>query len=138
MALQHGSKDVGRRFPGKQEDMMSPLDAIPSKEDIMSMLDALPSRKDIMSTLGALPTREEIAEMLRQQLSIRSDPQGHVLSGIGTFAAGILTGAALAVLFAPKPGAELRQEIGTRIRGLGDKIVRTEAGRPTRGNLAPG
>jgi hypothetical protein len=60
---------MSRPGGGKQEDMMSPLDAIPSKEDIMSILDALASRKDIMSTLGALPTREEIAEMLRRQLS---------------------------------------------------------------------
>jgi hypothetical protein len=114
-----------RVVPGQKEDMMSTLDALPTKEDIMSMLDALPSRKDIVSTLGALPSREEFMEMLRQ-LSVRSDPQRHVLSGIGTFAAGILTGAALAVLFAPKPGAELREEIGTRVRGLSDKIAKTE------------
>jgi YtxH-like protein len=103
--------------------MMSTLDAVPSKEDILAMLDALPTRKDIMSTLGGLPNRQEVAEMLRH-LTVRSE--GYVLGGIGTFATGILTGAALAVLFAPKRGAELRQEIGARVRGLGDKIAKTD------------
>jgi hypothetical protein len=102
----------------------------------MSTLDALPSKEDIMSTLEALPSKTEIAEMLRQ-LTVGRDRSGHLLSALGILAAGTLTGAALAVLYAPRPGAELRQEIGTRVRGLGDKIVRTEAGRPTRGNLAP-
>jgi hypothetical protein len=83
------------------------------------------AKEDIMTTLDALPSREQIADMLRQ-LTVRSEPPGHLLGGIGILAAGILTGAALAVLFAPKPGAELRQEIGTRVRGLSDKIAKTE------------
>ena len=102
---------------------MSTLDMLPSKEDIISMLDALPSRKDVMNTLSALPSRQEIAEML-QQLTFRSEPRNTLLGEIGAFAAGILTGAALAVLFAPKQGAELRQEIGTRLRGLSEKLAK--------------
>src|SRR5437773_10510510 len=97
----------------------------PQREDIMTRLDALPRKEDIMNTLDALPSRQQIADMLRQ-LTVRSDPPGHLFGGIGILAAGILTGAALAVLFAPKPGAELRQEIGTRVRGLSDKIAKTE------------
>jgi hypothetical protein len=99
--------------------------SFPAKEDIMTTLDALPRKEDIMNALDALPSREQIADMLRQ-LTVRSEPPGHLLGGIGILAAGILTGAALAVLFAPKPGAELRQEIGTRVRGLSDKIAKTE------------
>jgi len=78
-----------------------------------------------MSTSDLLPSKDDIAAALRQ-LMVRSNPPGHLLAGFGIFATGIVTGAALAVLFAPKPGAELRQEIGTRVRGLSDKIAKTE------------
>ena len=80
-----------------------------------------------MSTADLLPSKDNIAEALRQ-LTGRSNPPDQLLSAVGIFAAGILTGAALAVLFAPKPGAELRQEIGARVGDLRDKIVKTEQG----------
>jgi gas vesicle protein len=80
-----------------------------------------------MSTLDLLPSKDEIAEALRQ-LTGRSNPSRHLLAGFGFFAAGILTGAALAALFAPKPGAELRQEIGARVGDLRDKIAKTAEG----------
>jgi len=78
-----------------------------------------------MSTSDLLPSKDDIADTLRQ-LTGRSNPPDQLLSAVGIFAAGILTGAALAVLFAPKPGAELRQEIGERVGDLRDKIVKTE------------
>ena len=78
-----------------------------------------------MSTSDLLPRKDDIADTLRQ-LTGRSNPPDQLLSAVGVFAAGILTGAALAVLFAPKPGAELRQEIGERVGDLRDKIVKTE------------
>lgn len=78
-----------------------------------------------MSTLDLLPSKDDIADALRQ-LTGRSDPSGHLLTGVGIFAAGILAGAALAVLFAPKPGTELRQEIGARVGGFRDKLAKTE------------
>ena len=78
-----------------------------------------------MSTFDLLPSKDEITEALRL-LTGRSDPPGHLLAGVGIFAAGLLAGAALAVLFAPKPGAELRQEIGARVGGFRDKIAKTE------------
>ena len=80
-----------------------------------------------MSTADLLPSKDDIADTLRQ-LTGRSNPPGHLLAGFGIFAAGILAGAALAVLFAPKPGAELRQEIGARVGDLRDKIAKTEQG----------
>lgn len=80
-----------------------------------------------MSTLDLLPSKDDIADVLRQ-LTGHSNPPGHLLAGFGIFAAGILAGAALAVLFAPKPGAELRQEIGARVGGFRDKIAKTEPG----------
>ena len=80
-----------------------------------------------MSTTDLLPSKDDIADTLRQ-LTGRSNPPDQLLSAVGIFAAGILTGAALAVLFAPKPGAELRQEISARVGDLRDKIVKTEQG----------
>jgi YtxH-like protein len=80
-----------------------------------------------MSTSDLLPSKDDIADTLRQ-LTGRSNPPDQLLSAVGIFAAGILTGAALAVLFAPKPGAELRQEISARVGDLRDKIVKTEQG----------
>jgi gas vesicle protein len=80
-----------------------------------------------MSTLDLLPSKDDIADTLRQ-LTGRSNPSGHLLAGLGIFAAGILAGAALAVLFAPKPGAELRQEIGARVGDLREKIAKTAQG----------
>jgi gas vesicle protein len=80
-----------------------------------------------MSTLDLLPRKDDIAEALRQ-LTGRSNPSGHLLAGFGFFAAGILAGAALAILFAPKPGAELRQEIGARVGDLREKITKTAQG----------
>jgi YtxH-like protein len=87
----------------------------------------MPDKGDIMSTSDLLPSKDNIAEALRQ-LTGRSNPSDQLLSAVGIFAAGILTGAALAVLFAPKPGAELRQEIGARVGGLRDKIAKTAEG----------
>ena len=80
-----------------------------------------------MSTLDLLPSKNDLADALRQ-LTGRSDPAGHLFAGFAIFAAGILAGAALAVLFAPKPGAELRQEIGARVGGFRDKIAKTAEG----------
>ena len=79
-----------------------------------------------MSTLDLLPSKDGIADALRQ-LTGRGEPPGHLLAGVGIFAAGLLAGAGLAMLFAPKAGAELRQEIGARVGGLRDKITPTEA-----------
>jgi YtxH-like protein len=80
-----------------------------------------------MSTSDLFPSKDDIVNTL-QQLTGRSNPPGHLLAGFGIFAAGILAGAALAVLFAPKPGAELRQEIGARVGDLRDKITKTAEG----------
>jgi YtxH-like protein len=78
-----------------------------------------------MSTADLLPSKDDLVDTLRQ-LTGRSNPPGHLLAGFGIFAAGILAGAALAVLFAPKPGAELRQEIGARVGDFRDKITKAE------------
>ena len=80
-----------------------------------------------MNTLDLLPSKDGIADVLRQ-LTGRGEPPGHLLAGVGIFAAGLLAGAALAMLFAPKLGTELRQEIGARVGSIRDKIARTGEG----------
>lgn len=81
-----------------------------------------------MSALNLLPGTNDIADALRQ-LTGRSDPAGHLLAGIGLFAAGLVAGAALAALFAPRSGAELRHEIGERVGSLRSRIADKETGR---------
>lgn len=61
--------------------------------------DALPSRDDVLRALGGKPADD-------------------MMSSFGIFAAGIVLGAGLAVLFAPKPGAEIREAISEKISHL--------------------
>jgi gas vesicle protein len=50
----------------------------------------------------------------------REEPSGaSFMLGIMT---GALLGAGVALLFAPKPGAEMRQQLGEQYRGLADKV----------------
>jgi hypothetical protein len=63
--------------------------------------DALPTREQVLSAFGARPADDAM------------------LSTFGIFAAGIVLGAGLAVLFAPRPGSEIREAISEKI---GEKI----------------
>ena len=40
----------------------------------------------------------------------------------GLFGLGVLVGAGVALLLAPKPGSEIRREIGTRIKEVRDQV----------------
>jgi hypothetical protein len=57
--------------------------------------------------------RDDLLERLG--LEERS-PVGDFFSGLGLFAVGVLVGAGLGVLFAPKPGAEMRTRVTDAIR----------------------
>ena len=81
--------------------------------------------KDLTDTLQGLrakdltesmPTREQIAQALG--LATQRSRTTETFGGFGLFAMGILVGAGLALLFAPKSGDELREEIGERVTGL--------------------
>lgn len=61
--------------------------------------DAMPTRDDFLRALGGKPADD-------------------MLSSFGVFAAGIVLGAGLAMLFAPKPGSEIREAIGEKISNL--------------------
>ncbi len=58
------------------------------------------SKDDILNALG---------------LELRKTPGDFVLPALGVFGAGLLVGAGLALLFAPKSGNELRSDIGRRM-----------------------
>jgi hypothetical protein len=73
-----------------------------------------------MSTFEMIPGSHEIAGALQRWTGRGSAPASLLLPGIGIFAAGMLAGAAVAILFTPKPGAELRREIGSRVGRLRD------------------
>jgi gas vesicle protein len=46
---------------------------------------------------------------------------GELLGGLGTFGIGLLVGAGVALLLAPKPGRELRQDLRSKMqRGKGE------------------
>jgi hypothetical protein len=60
------------------------------------LLQALPSKKDMAGTIGLQPQQTMAHEMT---------------TSLGLFGTGILVGAGLALLFAPKPGQELRKDI---------------------------
>jgi hypothetical protein len=50
-------------------------------------------------------------------------PTSDFLTGLGLFAVGVLVGAGLGVMFAPKPGAEMRSQLTDTIRSRGGKLV---------------
>ncbi len=67
---------------------------------IEEILQALPSKEDIASAVG-----------LGTQASTTSD----LYSAFGIFGAGMILGAGLAILFAPKAGHEIRHDLAQRV-----------------------
>jgi gas vesicle protein len=65
------------------------------------------NREDILNSLGF------------QTIPSRTDT---VLPAMGIFGAGILVGAGLGLLFAPKPGRELRDDLRKNAEGLGENL----------------
>jgi hypothetical protein len=60
----------------------------------------------------------------------RSEPDRSksFLGSLAILGAGALIGAALALLFAPKAGSELRHDVGDQLRAAGDQVAETMAG----------
>jgi len=50
-------------------------------------------------------------------------PTSDFLSGLGLFAVGMLVGAGLGMMFAPKPGAEIRSQLTDTIRNRGGRMA---------------
>jgi hypothetical protein len=79
---------------------------------VKDLVDAFAGAKD--AAREALPTREQVLRALGGKPA-----DDAMMSSFGIFAAGIVLGAGLAMLFSPKPGAEIREAIGEKI---GEKI----------------
>ena len=81
----------------------------------------------IEDILHALPSKEDIASAVG--LEVRSSATGDVLTAFGIFGTGMILGAALALLFAPKAGHEIRHDIAEKVGEIGDHL-RTQAPQP--------
>jgi hypothetical protein len=77
---------------------------------LKDIVDAFSGAKD--AAREVVPTREQLLHALGGK------PADDMMSSFGIFAAGIVLGAGLAVLFAPKPGAEIREAISEKISNL--------------------
>ena len=74
----------------------------------------------IEDILRALPSKEDIASAVG--LEARPSPSGDMLSAFGIFGVGIVLGAGLALLFAPKAGQEIRHDIAEKMGELGEHL----------------
>jgi len=74
----------------------------------------------IEDILAAFPSREDIAAAAG--LQARSSGPGDVLTTFTVFGAGVLLGAGLALLFAPKSGSEIRRDIADALGDAGKHL----------------
>jgi hypothetical protein len=73
-----------------------------------SLIESLPTREDLVNALGLASRRSTTADFA---------------SVIGVFGAGLLIGAGLALLFAPKSGEDLRRDLGERLSSINEEDV---------------
>jgi hypothetical protein len=74
---------------------------------------------DIMGEVAKLIERIRLDEVLHE---VGVQRRGHMLSGLGIFAAGVVVGAAASLLLAPKSGEEMRQDLADRLSNLGQSV----------------
>jgi hypothetical protein len=55
-----------------------------------------------------------------RSLGLGARSNGHAWGSLGSFGAGLVVGSVLGLLFAPKPGSELRREVRQRAHDLRD------------------
>jgi YtxH-like protein len=76
--------------------------------------------KDLSQQLGTrFPEADDLLRYVGLQQRTANDA---AFSMIGAFALGTIVGGALALLFAPKPGHQLRQDLGERLDGATQRI----------------
>lgn len=88
---------------------------------IEDILQALPSKEDIVSAVG---------------LEARSSATGDMLTAFGIFGTGMILGAGLALLFAPKAGHEIRHDIAEKVGEIGEHL-RAQVPQPATSTNAP-
>jgi hypothetical protein len=78
------------------------------------------SLKDLSQQVGShLPERDDMLGWIGLQQRAANET---AFTMLGAFALGTLVGGALALLFAPKTGHELRQDLGERLDGATQRI----------------
>ena len=70
--------------------------------------------------LAALPSKEDIASAVG--LEARSSTTGDMLTAFAIFGTGMILGAGLALLFAPKAGHEIRHDIAEKVGEIGGHL----------------
>jgi len=70
--------------------------------------------------LRSLPSKHDVANAVG--LEARSSMTGDLLSAFGIFGTGMLLGAGLALLFAPKAGHETRHDIAEKVGEMGEHL----------------
>ncbi len=81
----------------------------------------------IEDILQALPSKEDIANAVG--LEARASTSGDAFTAVAIFGAGIILGAGLALLFAPKPGHEIRHDLAEKVGEMSEHF-RTQVPRP--------
>ena len=77
--------------------------------------------KDLSQQLGTrLPERDDLLNWVGLQQQRTANETAFTM--IGAFALGTVVGGALALLFAPKPGHQLRHDLGERLDGATQKL----------------
>ena len=61
-------------------------------------------------------------------LETKSSTAGYLAGTLGTFGVGLLVGAGIALLLAPKPGSELREDIRGKLRRTADDAIPSALG----------
>ena len=74
----------------------------------------------IEDILQALPSKEDIASAIG--LEARASTTGDMLTAFGIFGTGMVLGAGLALLFAPKAGHEIRHDIAEKVGEIGEHL----------------
>jgi hypothetical protein len=74
----------------------------------------------IEDILQALPSKEDIASAVG--LQARASTTGDMLTAFAIFGTGMILGAGLALLFAPKAGHEIRHDIAEKVGEIGGHL----------------
>jgi hypothetical protein len=89
--------------------------------NIEDILQGLPSKKGIASAVG---------------LEARASTTGDMLTAFGVFGTGMILGAGLALLFAPKAGHEMRHDIAEKVGEI-DEYLRETVPQPATSTNGP-
>jgi hypothetical protein len=77
----------------------------------------------IEDILTAIPSKDDLAHVVG--LQTRASAGTDLVTAFGIFGAGLMLGAGLALLFAPKAGSELRHDLASKGHDLADKVGET-------------